>query len=266
MPKSPRSPQVVDLSPSVHQRLNTYAIAAGAAGVTLLALAPSADAKIVYTATNQTISTTNAVQIDLNGDGKVDFGFGATFQATSFGEIREGFLFALASWHPNQILGVRAQGYNLGSALSAGALIGPTRTFVAGRADMAFGASDGGIGGCNGPWDNVKHHYLGLKFVIDGQYHYGWARLDATCLKNGENTAVLTGYAYETIPYKPISAGKISGPEDASHPYEFAPSTFKNPAADNARSASLGRLARGSQLLNSLASGRRRDVNCLSPV
>jgi hypothetical protein len=58
----------------------------------------------------------------------------------------------------------------------------------------------------------VKHHYIGLKFVIDGHYHYGCARFDETCLKNGENTAVLTGYAYETIAYKPISAGKISGP------------------------------------------------------
>ncbi len=52
MPKSPRSPQASDLSPSVHQRLNTYAFAAGAAGVSLLALAPPAAAKIVYTATN----------------------------------------------------------------------------------------------------------------------------------------------------------------------------------------------------------------------
>ena len=246
MPKSPRSSQAADLAPLVHQRLNMYAFAAGAAGVSLLALTPNAEAKIVYTATNQTISTTNGVQIDLNGDGKVDFGFGATFHATSFGEYQEGALFALASWHPNQILGVREQGYNLGSALSAGAVIDPTRTFVAGRADMAFGAYDGSTGVCGGPWDNVKHHYLGLKFVIDGQYHYGWARLDATCLKDGENTAVLTGYAYETIAYKPISAGKTSGPEDASSSEEFAPTIF-NPAADNARSPSLGMLTRGSQ-------------------
>jgi hypothetical protein len=248
MPKSPRSPHAADLSPSVHQRLNTYAIAAGAAGVSLLALTPTADAKIVYTATNQTISTTNGVQIDLNGDGKVDFGFGATFHATSFGEYQEGALFALASWHPNQILGGREQGYNLGFALSAGAVIGPTRTFVAGRADMAFGAYDGSTGVCGGPWDNVKHHYLGLKFVIDGQYHYGWARLDATCLKNGENTAVLTGYAYETIPYKPISAGKISGPEEESGEGAVAPDAANaNPVSKSPTRASLGTLALGAR-------------------
>ncbi len=189
------------------------------------------------------------MQIDLNGDGKVDFGFGATFQATSFGEIVKGALFALASWKPNQILGVRAQGYNLGSALSAGALIGPTRTFVAGRADMAFGGYDRGttsVGGCGGPWDNVKHHYLGLKFVIDGQYHYGWARLDETCLKNGENTAVLTGYAYETIAYKPISAGKVSGPNEESAEGAVAPdATSPNPVSKPFAPASLGALALG---------------------
>jgi hypothetical protein len=245
MPKSPRSPQAADLSHSVHQRLNMYAFAAGAAGVSLLALAPAAEAKIVYTATNQTISNTNGVQIDLNGDGKVDFGFGATFQATSFGEFREGFLFALASWHPNQILGVKAQGYNLGSALSAGALIGPTRSFVKGRADMAFGGSDNGTGFCDGPWDNVKHHYLGLRFAIKGQYHYGWARLNETC-KNGVNSAVLTGYAYETIAYKPISAGKISGPSEESREESLTPEvSAPKPVSKSPTPASLGALALG---------------------
>jgi hypothetical protein len=237
-----------NLSHSTRQQLNNYAIAAGAAGVSLLALAPAAEAKIVYTATDQTISTTNAVQIDLNGDGKVEFDFAATFQATSFGEFSVGALFAVASWKPNQILGVAAQSRNWASALPAGALIGPTRTFVGSRADMAFGGYDRGatLGFCSGPWVNVKHHYLGLRFQIKGQYHYGWARLDEACLKDGENTAVLTGYAYETIPYEPIISGAINGPSEESGEESLTPGvSAASPISKSPTPASLGALALG---------------------
>ena len=45
--KRPRKP--ASLSLSVHHRLNMYALAASAAGVSLLALAPPSEAEIVYT-------------------------------------------------------------------------------------------------------------------------------------------------------------------------------------------------------------------------
>src|ERR1700728_4895366 len=28
--------------------------------------------------------------------------------------------------------------------------------------------------GHRGPWHNIHDHYLGFKFMIDGQIHYGW--------------------------------------------------------------------------------------------
>jgi hypothetical protein len=45
--------------------------------------------------------------------------------------------------------------------------------------------------------------------------HYGWARLN---VKVGKTTitATLTGYAYETIPNKPIIAGQTKGQDDAT--------------------------------------------------
>ena len=49
--------------------------------------------------------------------------------------------------------------------------------------------------------------YLGLKFMINGEVHYGWARLNETCDK-GNNSIRLTGYAYETIPNQGIKAGQ----------------------------------------------------------
>jgi hypothetical protein len=60
-----------NLSETVHQRLNMYALAAGASGVGLLALAPRADAKIIYTPAHAKVN--RLLPIDLNHDGVVDF-------------------------------------------------------------------------------------------------------------------------------------------------------------------------------------------------
>jgi hypothetical protein len=55
-----------------------------------------------------------------------------------------------------------------------------------------------------------KDRYLGLGFQITGKTHYGWARLNVKVSKTAIS-ATLTGYAYETIPNKPIIAGKTHG-------------------------------------------------------
>jgi hypothetical protein len=80
-------------------------------------------------------------------------------------------------------------------------------------------------------------HYLGLKFVINGKTHYGWARFKP---HQGLNNYYLTGYAYETIPNKPITTGQIKGPDDNSidEPIAFQGAPASQPA-------SLGMLALG---------------------
>jgi len=51
-----------------------------------------------------------------------------------------------------------------------------------------------------------------LRFKIHGKTHYGWARLSIP-FADYKFTATLTGYAYETVPNKPIIAGKTKGPD-----------------------------------------------------
>jgi len=68
----PRRTQSV-LSGSIQKRLNTYAIAAGAAGASLVALGQPAEAEIVYTPVNVTIGRGGVLDLDLNHDGIVDF-------------------------------------------------------------------------------------------------------------------------------------------------------------------------------------------------
>jgi hypothetical protein len=64
---------VAHLSGSLNRRLGQYALAASSAGVGRLALAQSAEAKIVYTKTHQVIGANGVYNLDLNHDGIVDF-------------------------------------------------------------------------------------------------------------------------------------------------------------------------------------------------
>src|ERR1700722_2736952 len=60
---------------SLHHRLNAYALAAGAAGVGMLALSQPAQAKIAYTKAHEVIGLygSHSYSLDLNHDGIVDF-------------------------------------------------------------------------------------------------------------------------------------------------------------------------------------------------
>jgi hypothetical protein len=84
-------------------------------------------------------------------------------------------------------------------------------------AEWGFCSSGSGGTSCSsvvGPWANVRNRYLGLKFIsVKGQIHYGWARLNVSVAVKKKITALLTGYAYETTPKKPIVTGKTKGPD-----------------------------------------------------
>jgi hypothetical protein len=91
----------------------------------------------------------------------------------------------------------------------------------------------------------VTNRYLGLQFIIHGRIHYGWARLS---VERANLTATLTGYAYETIPNKPIIAGKTKGVADEWAEEDFGPgASLIAPVADTLQPASLGMLALGAQ-------------------
>jgi hypothetical protein len=193
------------LSESVHHRLNMYAIAASATGVGMFALGHSAEAKIVYTPANVTIAPNAKLNLDLNNDGAADFYFSDAshqFSHTTFGVLK------IKPWRRNAIWGAGTSA----SALPSGTRIGPPGKFRQGHDVMAERTvSCGGSGTCTsfsyGPWTNASRRYLGLKFLFRGQVHYGWARLTVDT-KGRVVKATLTGYAYETVPNKPITAGK----------------------------------------------------------
>jgi hypothetical protein len=125
--------------------------------------------------------------------------------------------------------------------LPAGAKI-PNKRFYPGPLIMAASrmSSFGGTS-TSGSWANVHGRYLGLKFRIKDKVHYGWARLNVSCAAF-QCTGLLTGYAYETIPNKPIIAGNTEGAEESGMD-EANPATLNELIP---QPASLGLLAMGS--------------------
>jgi hypothetical protein len=198
------------LASSLEHRLSGYALAASAAGVSLLALSQPAEAKIVYTPAHEKVRINRTLPLDLNHDGIHDFGIlNLTHNSTTpFGDF-----VAASPLNSGNEIWVQAtnRGFNnYAVALRAGVRIGPpAKRFQSGRDGMAFVSIAGGTFS-GGPWKNVRNRYLGLKFLIKGKVHYGWARLNVT-IANREVHAILTGYAYETLPGKPIVAGRTKG-------------------------------------------------------
>jgi hypothetical protein len=177
-----------------------------------------AEAKIVYTPANISIPVNGGwVPIDLNHDGIADFSF-SNYQ-TATGTNGGGLLRAQAKNQSDEIWG-RGEFRNYGRfayALRPGFGVGPNRSFFqkGSRWIMAETAA-GGFSSFEhsatyGQWLYTRNRYLGLKFTVGGAVHYGWARFTVTVPLGIQ--ATLTGYAYETTPYKPIVTGKTNGPD-----------------------------------------------------
>jgi hypothetical protein len=234
-----------------------YALAASAAGVSLLALAQPSEAKIIYTHTHQRIQPGHSFRLDHNHDGIIDFTFAYRYRLYTSGAVSSIFGRGYAG---NEIEGTAARHGFLAAALKRGTRI-PDRHGAKARARMAYictgpdGCSNGISIRRSGNWLNATDRFLGLKFRIHGKTHYGWARLNIQWVKSwGQFLAMVTGYAYEMIPNRPIIAGKTRGKmndmeasPDWLSPDDPGPgASLTDPIPDTPQPASLGLLAMGS--------------------
>jgi hypothetical protein len=224
------------LSQPLDHRLNLYSLAASAAGLSALALAPSAEARIVYTPVHVKIISGHVALIDLNSDGIVDFNLSNVYS----GIVHDSLVAFFPYSHKGNAMVKGPTGcnkYGAGpAALKAGARIGKGQKFANSANCMAFvpgHSTTGAPVGSYGSWKGVANRYVGVQFQISGQTHYGWVRLSVS---RQPFVVLLTGYAYETIANKSIIAGKTKGPEEAS----------AVPVASARQHATLGALALGS--------------------
>jgi hypothetical protein len=264
MKRSPRPRATAELSKYLNHQLNMYAVAAGAAGVGMLAFVQPSEAKIVYTPVHRRLHY-GLTRLDLDKlKPDADFEFclslflsngstgtrhvyscpSALAHARKSGRPPSGGSASALSIYPhggaknthNRILGTS----NGAFALPRGVRVGPGVTFTQGGKDMATLATFNGFPYVSGPWANVQNRYLGLKFLIKGRTHYGWARLTVVTVPyHRPLKATLTGYAYETIPGKSIITGETKGPD-----------------VTTASPATLGHLAAGASAVPAWRSGR----------
>lgn len=238
MKVSTQSRMPAHLSDSLERNLKHYALAASVASVGVLATAPPAGAKVVFTPANTTIVPGASISLDLNHDGINDFTIIDT--ADSRGHSDPVWLSVLPGASHNKVVTIK----NIGAAdLPAGVRVGPKNFAVPSGGVMAYRNPRNGTDGTysviyRGAWANAgkgaENRFLGLKFTVNGQTHFGWARLSVP-VDTGQvwPTAVLTGYAYETVANKPIVTGDIHG------------STLSDAGSSVAQPATLGRLAQG---------------------
>ena len=211
------------LSLELERSLSAYTSAALAAGVGLLAMTKSAEAKIVYTPAEVGIPVNGGpVPLDLNHDGITDFVFSNRYINTEFSGWYGALYVGAAGNSRNQFWGRGLMssrgGRRFASALYPGFLVGANNSYFqkSPRAIMALSFVFSRAFTTGGQWLYTQHRYLGLQFTISGQIHYGWARVAVTrapSTRGIQIVATLTGYAYETIPNKPIITGKTSGPD-----------------------------------------------------
>ena len=205
----------------LERRMLLYVLAAG----TALAGASIAQAKVVFTRTN-IVYRSSTIQIDLNNDGNIDFDFGVS-ESGWCGSMSNGycnhFLDALGLQPSNQI----EKGLNRGqAALMAGANIGPGDVF-ANSGYMVLVCTAPSCAGTHGSWINVADRFLGVKFLINGQVHYGWIGFRRVGEKLSPFTARFSGWAYETEPNKPIRAGDRGESDDSASVYSPEPTSLQ---------------------------------------
>jgi hypothetical protein len=239
--------KTADLSKSLHQQLNMYAVAASAAGVGALAFVQPAQAKIIYTPVHESAV---GVHLDLNNDGIADFRFcfsNNTFHCSTSARKHPGYGDALVVKPLNASNAIRGKGF-FALALAAGNEVKRGQEYFP-KSDYTM-ASTYCSGTCfyQGHWLNASGRYLGLKFMINGKIHYGWARLTVHW---STQKAILTGYAYETIPGKGIIAGQTKDAADDPTREDFGPdSLLTDPIPDRPQPGSLGALAIGAPALS----------------
>lgn len=186
------------LNARLTSQLLAYATAAGA----VAASASLANAKVVYTPIHKYVYLDYT--LDLNGDGIPDF----VIQTSYLSGFNQLLVIPEIAFNKIAAVGKGCVMHKIGAApFREGVVIGP-EVFMRGKtacmASLFSWYSDG-------PWVKQKGRYLGVEFVINGQNHYGWARFNVSELCS----AMITGYAYETIPNKSIIAGDEGNQADA---------------------------------------------------
>lgn len=187
---------------SLAEKLKAYSLAAGA-----LAVIPgAANANIIYTDENPDFSGVIGSQyfLDLNNDGNDDFRIWHNGSSN---------LYISPLTSTNEVLGSGGATFAYPFALTSGAMVSSAAGGFFNNG-FAGGFQSLNYGSCSfGNWCSVTDRYIGLRFDIGGNIHYGWVRLD---VNQAGSVWTIKDYAYEDVATAPIPAGAMGSPGAAS--------------------------------------------------
>ena len=252
---------------TLKNKLKSYSALSGA----LLLASNAADAGcVVYTDINpdQSFSGNGVFKdIDLNNDGLFDARVSMTTSSTSY---------IYYSWWGGQQLrrrsstrvnaagiapaGVAGPGSYSASAFNFGANINAAPNWNnnwSGYKRMAFAQTSNGWSYSGGPWLNATDKYLGVRFPIAGQTHFGWVRMDVDI---PNSTFVVKDYAHNADP-NTISYAGVVPPCLTSIEIPALVYTENDPATQITGSISLT-----NQLVPNMDSARVQIVNNYFPA
>jgi len=161
--------------------------------------------------------------LDLNNDGTIDFNIntGCVVSKYDGGNGTYCCINGFSNW------------VSIGPAGDDGIPLGSAAAVMPGSEISSLSAGSGGVlrsvsrncqldilGGCTpispGDWPNSTDRYLGLKIILNGQTHYGWARL-SVIVDEGKASFKIKDCAYESTPGGPINAGDTGSGLASNH-------------------------------------------------
>ena len=171
-------------------------------------LAAPVHASVDYTSVKLVIPNNGSYSVDFNHDLAEDLSIGSSLSAVLCADGGSGTSGSVIETPAQPSTSVVSVGI-YPAALPAGVSIHSRQSFIKGQAIKTHFSY-----GCQklfviGNWFNVNEQFLGVQFQIDGQTHYGWVELSTKAVSSPRAalTTTVIGFAYETIPDKPIITG-----------------------------------------------------------
>ncbi len=185
-------------SKNLPDRLARYgALSLAVAGIS------NASGQIVHTDINpdEVLAPSGEYIFDLDGDGVDDFSLNIFNAAGGAGAVI--FTGTASAVNSNGLVGAASGNYTYPSNLSSGTVIDGNSPIVnSARGDLNFySCAYPGSNFCNGVTDG----YIGLQFMVSGNTHYGWVRID---LSADAASMTIKDYAFNSTPNEAIEAGQ----------------------------------------------------------
>jgi len=192
---------------TLNKKLKSYSALAG----TLIAAGSSADAQIVYTNVNPDVTLTPAgtatYNLDLDNGGVIDFLLATGSDTYMYnGTLPVPYNYAIVAPNPASTNAISGDVDNNAIAHSLNDPIDNNLTWndVNTSQFQYLGVTIPLISYTVGNFPGTTDQYIGFKFTIGANNHFGWARVDVNALSN---EIILKDYAYDATPNTPIPAG-----------------------------------------------------------